>query len=201
MDKFKENAMKASYFLTALALGLSLTACQGSNPFKFQSDPVEDKYASLKDYKTLPDEDMRPQVAVLSEGWPTESVAYGEFFTFKVQVYDPASTASLPPVLGEAEFKAPLETQSLSDAPAVIDGASAVECKSKALSLGDGKWEFNCTFNTKDLHEVNGYLKSEKTLSAMFDLSAISRNSGLSTSVNANVPVIFTKASTAKENK
>ena len=43
MDKVKENAMKASYLVSLVAATLLLSACGGSNPFKFNSDPLGER--------------------------------------------------------------------------------------------------------------------------------------------------------------
>jgi hypothetical protein len=104
-----------------------------------------------------------------------------------VEVNDPASSHNSPPLLSEPEFNPTAESTDL-------NGASAVECKVTPRSIGNGKWQFECTFNSKDLAGVDQHLKSEKILNAVFTFSATSQRSGLSTgSVTASVPVEFVK--------
>ncbi len=180
--------MKASQLVSLVSLTLALSACGGSNPFKFQSDPLGDKYASLKNYdQPVDSKRLQPTITIDDQTWPKVKTTFGAFFTFKVDVNDPASNIDNPPILGEAENIPSKEAQN-------INGAAAVECKTKPRSLGDGLWQFTCTFNTKNLENIAKYIKSEQTLDAVFALSATSRQSALSTGeVTAAVPVQFVK--------
>ncbi len=180
--------MKASYLSALLVACFTLSACGESNPFKFQSDPLASEYSGLKSYDTPAESaQIKPEISMVSEGWPENKVDYGTFFTFKVEVNDPASSQNSPPLLSEPEFNSTPDS-------ATLNGATAIECKVAPRSTGHGKWQFECTFNTKDLADVSQYLKSEKILNANFTFSATSQRSGLSTgSVTASVPVQFVK--------
>ena len=180
--------MKASYLVSLVAATLLLSACGGSNPFKFNSDPLGEKYGSLKNYdQPVDSKRLLPTITIDDQTWPKVKTAFGTFFTFKVDVNDPASNMDAPPILSEAESIPSKDAQN-------IDGSGAVECKTKPRSLGDGLWQFSCTFNTKNLENISKFIKSEQTLDAVFALSATSRQSGMSTGdVTAAVPVQFVK--------
>ena len=188
--------MTAFKLISLVSMMLALNACGGSNPFKFQSDPMDGKYSSLKNYdQPVDSKRLQPTITIDDQTWPKVKTAFGAFFTFKVNVDDPSSNIDNPPILGEAENVPSKESLN-------INGASAVECKTKPRSLGDGLWQFNCTFNTKNLENISKFIKSEQTLDAVFALSATSRQSAMSTGdVTAAVPVQFVKDAPADSAK
>jgi hypothetical protein len=191
----KENAMKALHILTALSLGLTLSACQGANPFKRNSDPLAN-YQSEKAYSTPVDVDLLRPVITLDDS-AVDGVAYGKSVSFKVDVYDPQSSQSKPPVLSpQAAFHKELYTDD------ELDGSLAVtDCKPDAkFSLGDGHWQFECTFDSKALTSLGDLVGSDNVAVFGFDLSAQSSSASKlisKTPRKVDMKVLFSKTASA----
>lgn len=167
MVKVKENAMKACQLITALALGLVLSACQGANPFQRTSDPLKD-YSTLKNFNTLSKvSNLRPEIS-LGADFPVDGASISKATKFKVNVYDHEST-SVKADDSDAKFvnlKTALKVVASDSLEATErDGSAATSCVLDGQpSLGDGNWQYSCTFDPKKIGTL------DKSATYVFDL-------------------------------
>lgn len=143
----------------------------------------------------------RPIVTVSNV--PSSAIEIGKKVTLSVDIEDPASNESNPPLIQLVEF----DPSSSTGEKVRLDGSNAVICPKAPKSIGPRKWRMNCRFDTELVTDLvkdpaTGNIAtasgSGRVLEANFVISFLSKRNGkLSVPASVNVPIWFKKTESA----
>ncbi len=110
------------------------------------------------------------------EGLPQTALTIGDQFDFKIVVDDPASLIEMAPVLQKIYFSPALNNGERT----VLNATRAVKCETTGKSLGEGKFSFNCKFDSRKI-DFKSVLDQEGSVETAFLATAVSKRSKKST--------------------